>query len=382
MKTVKSKLSLFLAVLMVCFVIVPAQAAGPLDPAKTTDLTIHYQYNGSPIVGAPFALYKVADRTGCSVFQPLESFQRPYLEKIDGVAITTEMWQGLANTLKSYVVDQTNGITADAVGTSGEEGFVTFCGLENGIYLVVGQDYRPSSRDTYTSAPFLIALPAIDLESNDWQYAVTANPKSDYTHHSKPGKPPKDPPENPPSKEPETVSRKVLKIWEDEGSEDMRPASIEVRLLRDGEVYDTVNLTAEGNWRWTWDDLPADHDWQVEEVVLDDALIDAYLPLTDWEGITATVTNFAMKELEEEDPPLDEGPPIENPPDDDVIIDIPDDPTPLDASVAPPTPAAVTTTNKRLPQTGLLWWPVPVLLSAGLLCVIIGVVRRRGDERD
>ena len=30
----------------------------------------------------------------------------------------------------------------------------------------------------------------------------------------------------------------------------------------------------------------------------------------------------------------------------------------------------------RLPQTGQLWWPVPVLLLAGLLLVIIGTVMR------
>lgn len=30
-----------------------------------------------------------------------------------------------------------------------------------------------------------------------------------------------------------------------------------------------------------------------------------------------------------------------------------------------------------LPQTGMLWWPVPVMLSAGLLFILIGVLRRR-----
>ena len=34
----------------------------------------------------------------------------------------------------------------------------------------------------------------------------------------------------------------------------------------------------------------------------------------------------------------------------------------------------------KLPQTGQPWWPVPVLLAAGLVLVIIGLVRRRGDD--
>lgn len=36
----------------------------------------------------------------------------------------------------------------------------------------------------------------------------------------------------------------------------------------------------------------------------------------------------------------------------------------------------------NLPQTGVLWWPVPVMIAAGLLLVIIGVVKRRGAESE
>lgn len=35
-----------------------------------------------------------------------------------------------------------------------------------------------------------------------------------------------------------------------------------------------------------------------------------------------------------------------------------------------------------LPQTGMLWWPVPVLLVCGLLSVVIGVTRRRSSENE
>ena len=31
-----------------------------------------------------------------------------------------------------------------------------------------------------------------------------------------------------------------------------------------------------------------------------------------------------------------------------------------------------------LPQTGLLWWPVPVLICAGLLLLLLGLLRRKG----
>lgn len=43
------------------------------------------------------------------------------------------------------------------------------------------------------------------------------------------------------------------------------------------------------------------------------------------------------------------------------------------------TPGNPSTPGEKLPQTGQLWWPVPVLLAAGLLFVVLGLVRRRGN---
>lgn len=35
---------------------------------------------------------------------------------------------------------------------------------------------------------------------------------------------------------------------------------------------------------------------------------------------------------------------------------------------------------ETLPQTGQLWWPVPILLCAGLVLVLLGYLRGRGVE--
>lgn len=37
---------------------------------------------------------------------------------------------------------------------------------------------------------------------------------------------------------------------------------------------------------------------------------------------------------------------------------------------------SVSSTGSKLPQTGQLWWPVPVLIAAGLILIIIGIARR------
>ena len=40
-------------------------------------------------------------------------------------------------------------------------------------------------------------------------------------------------------------------------------------------------------------------------------------------------------------------------------------------------PKTPTSPGGKLPQTGQLWWPVPVLICCGLLCIAIGLIRRR-----
>jgi len=118
-----------------------------------------------------------------------------------------------------------------------------------------------------------------------------------------------------------------------------------VRLLQDGEVYDTVQLDAENLWRHTWEELDANHHWTVVEEEMDD-----YNVLVTREGITFVVTNT-----------YDPEEPV---------------PTPTPQPTPPPDD---TPDNPKLPQTGQLWWPVPMLISLGLLLIVIGLLRRRGS---
>ena len=39
--------------------------------------------------------------------------------------------------------------------------------------------------------------------------------------------------------------------------------------------------------------------------------------------------------------------------------------------------------NERLPQTGVLWWPVPMMIALGLLFIIIGLlIKRKGIKNE
>lgn len=141
-----------------------------------------------------------------------------------------------------------------------------------------------------------------------------------------------------PGREPVKADYQVIKVWKDDCHRDQRPKSITLSLICDGEVYDTVTLPHNGAWRYTWEDLETNHQWTVTEKK-ENGYQD---PHVQQEGNTFIVTNTCSK-------------------------------------TATPTQPD----NPTLPQTGQLWWPVPVLIAAGLLFIVIGLLRRRGaaDEK-
>lgn len=125
---------------------------------------------------------------------------------------------------------------------------------------------------------------------------------------------------------------KIVKVWKDSCHPSRRPKSITIRLMRDGVKYSEITLPQKGKWEYTWKDLETRYQWTVEE----DPITGYKKPEIRYENGLITVTNACNR------------------------------------------PASHT--NTTLVQTGQLWWPVPVLLVAGLLLVIVGLIRRRGDS--
>ena len=307
---------LALAAALLWLLCVRAGAAGNVDLRQDLSLRLTYCDERTPLSGAVFSVYRIADADETGELTALEDFSAFDLD-IRGEH--EKAWREMAATLESYVLRRE--ITPVCRGKTDEDGRLTLPGkgkmLSAGLYLVIGERHEQGGF-YYDAQPFLIMLPRQDLEQNEWVYRVEANVKFEKT---------------PVPDTPETVTRRVLKIWDDEGAQAQRPKQITMELLKNGKVYDTVTLSEDNNWRYTWEDLDSSARWSALEQAPE-----GYTVRVRREGTTFVVTNTKK---------------------------------PQGAVAAPPGPRGT------LPQTGALWWQVWALAAAGLVFLILGALDRK-----
>lgn len=320
-------LSIFAVIMLLPF---QARAAGKIDPGHEVSLTITYSDGETALAGAQFDLYRIAS---------VDEYGELTLEKqceqfpVNLNKATKEDWKTLASTLEGYVLR--DNIMPSASGKTDERGQLMFDNkngkLTTGLYLVLGQRLEQGN-SLYEATPFVVMLPGMEEQANAWTYEVTVSPKFES---------------EPVEEIPDAVSRKVIKKWEDSAHEEERPKEIRVQLLREGEVFDTISLNEKNNWRYTWNDLDNQYQWTVVEKE-----VAGYSVQTERQGITFVVTNTYDEDLPYDKPEQSGGESGDE--------------------------EAGGSTSHRLPQTGQLWWPVPLLIVCGLLLIVFGLIRRRG----
>ncbi|WP_165444055.1 Cna B-type domain-containing protein [Lachnoclostridium sp. Marseille-P6806] len=315
---------LFLSALLIALLFpARAEAAGSIDTGRDVTLTLRYIHEGKAISGATFTLYKVAevDAYGTFTRTPAFSGYPLHTESVSG-----QGWTSLALTLSGYALrDQLPPSGSGKTDGNGTLTFPTDGGrLKPGLYLVVGEKCVADGY-LYTASPFLVMLPGAETEKNDWRYALTVSPKHERKKEQKGG----------------MTSRRVLKLWDDAGSESLRPAGVTVDLLRNREVYATVTLNKDNNWRFTWEKLSESDDWTVVERELP-----GYTVKTERSGTTDTITNTRHTTPSPE---------------------------------AGRTAAGKRALGTKLPQTGQLWWPVQLLAVSGMALILLGILHRRGE---
>lgn len=375
------RLTALLAAALLAFML-PALsfAADAINLNKDVSLNISYQADSAPLSGAVFSIYLVAQVDEYGYLTATDDFKDYY---VDITGKDDAAWRAQASTLEGYVLRDK--IAPTDSGTTDKDGKLTLPTgdkkLTPGLYLVLGSRHTQGNY-RYDATPAFIMLPTTNHETNSWQYTVSIAPKYESS---------KTPSGGGDDSGSDTVKRKVLKVWQDDGNQNQRPKQITVQLLRDGEVYQTVTLTAKDNWRHTWDNLSDEYKWTLVEKATA-----GYTGTVTKDGITFVVTNTYNTPKDPDNPDTPDTPDKPDNPDKPNNPDNPDTPD------KPDTPGGGdgnnggdgggnngggTTDSPRaggpeLPQTGQLWWPVPIMLFAGLLLVILGLAQRKGATNE
>ena len=339
-------MALILAVVMIC-----SLTAFSLDVSSFEDdstLNLNYQVNSKPVADVQFDLYRIASMDESLQFTWTSDFKKYRITfdyKSEGAL------NDLANTLSGYI--QRDSIVPYATDVTGENGIAIFSVLRPGMYLVCGHSYYADGY-TYTPVPLIVFLPYTG-EAGSWIHTADI----DVKHERVP---------EPGDEELETVSKRVIKVWSGDNIA-TRPRSVTVQLLKDGKVSDTVVLNQENNWKHTWTDLDAKSVYRVVEMDVPDN----YTVSVQQQGNVFIVTNS----VEKDEPDIPTTPP-DTPPD----TDEPTVPPDTDGPTTTPDIEEPTPNTPIIPQTGLLWWPVPVLAAVGIFSLIMGMVFRRRERRD
>ena len=203
-----------------------------------------------------------------------------------------------------------------AIITTDAQGHAELKNLKAGLYLVIGQPLQ-NDEGSYIVENQLLFLPHADNTAGPWQYELTIKPKAEFV---------------PTPVEP--LKLQVIKVWDDKDSAAMyRPNEVTVHLLQNNTKYDTVVLNDANSWRHTWEELDPGYNWSVSEEV----------PVGYTVAITLDTTRFIITNTCKTPPPT-----------------------------TPPPPS--------IPQTGQLWWPVPVLMLVGVGLLAMGFAWRKDDD--
>lgn len=271
-----------------------------------------------------YSLYRVAAFSETEEFK-LEKPFSDYQVQLEG--LDNEGWRALAETLAGYV--ERDGLQPLDKKEADEQGHLKWEDLQRGLYLVLGEKVK-DEQYVYTPMPSLVTVPNRS-EEGSWDYNVVIRPK--YNKEE--------------IQQDEKTDYTVIKIWKDKQNKKVRPEKIQVQLLQDGKIYDTVELSEKNNWKYTWKQLHTGFKWTV---------VEKEVPKNYTVTSTQEKTSFVIKNTY--------AAPGEN----------------GGAGGNNGTGGSGGTGGNGggsgkpgLPQTGQLWWPVPILTVLGFLLFVIGL---------
>ena len=130
---------------------------------------------------------------------------------------------------------------------------------------------------------------------------------------------------------------KVIVLWEDvPGAKNkVHPETAEVFLYRNGSVAQSLVLGTPENWQYTWTETDPSAIWAALETIPQ-----GYTVRYERQGNTLIIINTPIVKQHQN------------------------------------------TTEDKLPQTGQLWWPVPILAMSGFVLLLLGWLRRKESRHE
>lgn len=227
-----------------------ADANEPIITSAECSLTLKYVHSETAFSNLPVQLYCVATVSSDFQYTLTETFRSTGLI-VNGVSSTSE-WDAVRTTLEGFIVS--NKIAPDRNAATSNMGSVSFDSLIPGLYFVMPIQFTEDGVYYYFDSA-LVAVPNLD-EHGLWAYDVTVTPKPSI---------------NIPTGDEEEY--KVVKLWRDNGSSEKRPTSIAVDIICNGETVETVTLSADNNWSYSWTAVDNGDIWQVTEQMVPDGYV-------------------------------------------------------------------------------------------------------------
>lgn len=210
---------------------VSADTVVDFDRRGSIKITLKESTDNTYIEGSEITIYQVAvlkEKNNNIAFE--------YIEELKDCPNSLEDLKEPSIILINYIKDKN--IPKISLKTN-KEGLVQYNNLDLGLYLVM----QTNNIKGYTIfSPFFIILPEYILDN--WNYDINAFPKTDII---------------------KLTDITVKKVWNKSNHTNL-PLEVNIELLKNGEVIDTVKLNKDNNWHYTWKNLEKSDKYTVREI--------------------------------------------------------------------------------------------------------------------
>ncbi len=339
-------------------------------------ITLVNEVKGQPVKGMRWEIFRIGTFDGEKITLQGDFAKYP----VDMSDLTAAGLADAASTLTDYAF--TFKLKSAGSGNSKKDGTITFKNLEDGLYLIAAKNYVDGETKYIPTSSIVVLDTEKEAEITIYTKIMPTATDSD-----------------------EVQKFKVQKIWENDENLPRKPNEIVIDIYRDYKFYETIRLSETNNWNYEWSDK-AGVKWTVIERKIPEGccivykndgvnyiVVNTYVPgfEFDWEAnfpppntttttTTTTITDTTTTTTVSYQIGGDEATTSESSTATDTTTSTTS--TATTAVTTKKTSPKTTTTSKKLPQTGQLWWPVPVMAIGGLILIAAGTRIISGSKRD